>query len=435
MVNTKLEIVFSEEMVQSTLTAGNIVITGSESVAGSFVYDSAKKKVVFTPDKILQSDVTHSVSITTNVKDVNGGGLSKDYKFSFKTMNAPIVTSISPVDASVNIERDSSITVVFSKDILESKLNDTTVELKSSSVAVAKTISYNSLTKTLTIKPSVLLNASTEYTVNLSKDITDLNSTPLFQAYSNKFTTLGAQFGTGEDGDITILAGNTVKIIDLYENFAVTGVVTKNGYNKGLNHGSGNYDPKNGKYVNAKNFTIESTATLTTDAYGTGGNDKLGIVWIACTQKFQNDGTVDLSGKGWAGANQRTDDFIDGYDGYGTGGGKSGKRTQGWHPTLGSGWMKIGGFGGGAGFYSNGGTGSNGDYNDPSTTAYGGTGGVIYGDISLPITTWINLYGSGGGGGVGDEGRENYSRENIIFNSKDFSPGAALEKIFRSVEI
>ena len=80
----------------------------------------------------------------------------------------------------------------------------------------------------------------------------------LGQFQSGSESSPGEQFGTGEDGDITVYSG-TVDIRAIYKDDIVTGVITSRGTDKGLNRKgtdvSDYYDPQNGKFINAKNFT------------------------------------------------------------------------------------------------------------------------------------------------------------------------------------
>lgn len=181
-------------------------------------------------------------------------------------------------------------------------------------------------------------------------------------------------FGDGSDGDITITG--TVNIISLYEDDNVAGVITDRGTNKGLNHGAGEYYPRNRKFIMARNFTINSGASLTVTQWN-GADSRLGVVWIACTATFTNNGTINLKGRGGAGGNGGADETTSGYnykkagDGIGPGGGE------------------------GAGLYI-GNTGQPGD--DKTELAMGRNS---YGTADITLSTWNNIYGSGGGGGSG----------------------------------
>jgi len=173
-------------------------------------------------------------------------------------------------------------------------------------------------------------------------------------------TSFPPQYGTGEDGDITIKNGYTVNITELYENDSVNGVITKNGANKGLNHGLNSYDPANGYYVKSTSVVIEAGSVLTANAWDTGIDNRKGILWIACTGSFVNNGSIDMKGKGASGGTRGC--ATDGNNGNGnsTGYGRKGLRS-----------------------------------------GPGGSCGFTYGDTSITGGIWNYLYGSGGGGGSG----------------------------------
>ena len=177
---------------------------------------------------------------------------------------------------------------------------------------------------------------------------------------------VGSQYGDGRDGVITITSGS-VDIQALYETSGeVLGATTKNGADQGLGYGLGTYDPENGAFIQATDFTIDLEATLTHGtAYGDGSSNKNGIVYIGCIGTFTNNGTIDVDELGGAG---------------------------------GAGGAILAPFTGGTGIGSGGGAG--GYYLAPTYNfSRGGAAGIAYGTTLIPKTTWADLYGSGGGGG------------------------------------
>lgn len=195
---------------------------------------------------------------------------------------------------------------------------------------------------------------------------------------------LPQQYGNGSDGTI-IVTGTDVDIKDIYENDSVSGVITKRGTNKGLNHGSGSYQPKDNtaygtakSIINAVNFIIQEGASLTCSQYhiATGQPhhnvsytkyDGQGMIWIACIGKFQNKGTVDLDEKGFSGGKGGRFWNDDGDAGYG-------------------GFTPAGQAAGGG-----------------KNRYLGYSGASAYGEETLQVlTTYENLFGgSGGGAGSG----------------------------------
>ena len=179
-------------------------------------------------------------------------------------------------------------------------------------------------------------------------------------------STLPAQFGSGSDGAITV-TGTSISIVDIYENDNVAGVTTWRGVGKGLYKGIGTYNPQANQITNTAQsvpncttFTINSGASLTAPIWA--ADAKKGIVWITCTLSFiDNSGATGINLNSLGGANGTGAAYH--YSGtYGVG---SGPGTRG------------------------------------VVAGIGGPGGVSYGSTSIPLTTWNNLYGSGGGGGSG----------------------------------
>lgn len=175
-------------------------------------------------------------------------------------------------------------------------------------------------------------------------------------------------YGDGSDGNITI-TGVNVDIIKLYEDDNVAGVITDRGTGKGLNHGAGEYYPRNRKFIMARNFTINSGASLTATQWN-GADSRLGVVWIACTGLFTNSGTINLAGCGGAGGYRSQDES-----------------DLGWY-------YKKAGNGTGPG----GGEGAGCVNKDDNPSALGQH---AYGTADISLSTWNNIYGSGGGGGSG----------------------------------
>lgn len=170
-----------------------------------------------------------------------------------------------------------------------------------------------------------------------------------------------SQFGDGSDGDIIITG--SVNIISLYEDDNVAGVITDRGTNKGLNHGAGEYYPRNRKYIMARNFKINLGASLTVTQWN-GSDSRLGVVWIACTEAFTNNGTINLNNKGGSG-----------------GAGHSYESGKTLPSKAGNGTGPGGGDGAGG------------------STSPVADGISAYGTADISITTWNHIYGSGGGGG------------------------------------
>jgi len=192
----------------------------------------------------------------------------------------------------------------------------------------------------------------------------------------------GDVYGTGVDGDITVYydAGNTswypVSIKSIYEDDVVNGVITWRGTNKGLNKKNIDpadlYDPLNGRYINAENFTIEENASVSGVVYD--GSNGSGIFDIRCraTLTVEANANIDMSGKGFAGGAG----VMHNGNGYGPG-------NNGQGPGYG--------------------------YGAPLPLGLaGGSGGSQYGDVTLTSSNITELIGSGGGSGSANaDGPEN----------------------------
>jgi hypothetical protein len=250
------------------------------------------------------------------------------------------------------------------------------------------------------------------------------------------FDDLPPQYGKSVDGVITIASG-TVNIKELYENENVTGVITENGIDKGLNYGLGSYDPDNGYFPQCIDFTINPSAVLSATAWAAGGDDTLGYIRVGCSRNFANNGQISANSLGGAGGYSVCGCENWGGAGYGPGGaqynvggicyddlilssfrigsGGASGMSRGCSGSGGSACSGAGGAGGGKIYISatkfvtvgtitsngsNGGNGrSTGGSADDSGSGGGGSGGSIKFESLTSMTITTSVQANGGNGG------------------------------------
>ena len=81
-IDTKLVVVFSESMAESTMIAANINI---RNISGTVAYDSQSHTATFTPDQALAPDRNYEAVVTTDVTDLSGNHLGQQASWSFRT--------------------------------------------------------------------------------------------------------------------------------------------------------------------------------------------------------------------------------------------------------------------------------------------------------------------------------------------------------------
>lgn len=160
---------------------------------------------------------------------------------------------------------------------------------------------------------------------------------------------------------------------------------------------------------NYTDVTIDSGITLTANAWnGTKG----GVLLFKANGTVTNNGTMDMSGKGYRGGNTAINgESYAGLSLSGFGGGGGGVRTS-------SGcWSYSGGGGGGGGGY-----GSLGATGQAGPAGSGGQGGVVFGVPRLVVKSFFGGAGGGGGEGAcggGGTGGNSGGIINILANSFD----------------
>jgi hypothetical protein len=182
-ITSAISISFDKDMNSSTITTSTITVVDAQSnaVAGSISY--ATKTATFTPTSSLNYDTQYTVTVlsgSSGVKDSQGNGLDGDkdgtaedaptdnHGFSFTTAQAtpPKVDSTTPANSATEVEPNSAIAVVFSKDMNASTITSSTITVAQGST-LSTTVSYNALDKTATITPASWLTGGSTVTVTV----------------------------------------------------------------------------------------------------------------------------------------------------------------------------------------------------------------------------------------------------------------------------
>jgi len=86
---TLINVTFSEDIDETTLSADSFTVTNGSPVSGSITYSN--KKATFTPSAELTNSSTYTVTLTTTIKDLAGNHLTDNYTWSFTTCTGQLL--------------------------------------------------------------------------------------------------------------------------------------------------------------------------------------------------------------------------------------------------------------------------------------------------------------------------------------------------------
>ncbi|ASN53902.1 hypothetical protein CGQ25_04875 [Sinomonas sp. R1AF57] len=180
---------FSQPVVASSI-AFTLKDPGGSSVPGTTSLDSSGTVATFTPSSALAYNSTYTATVS-GATNSTGQTMAAPYTWSFTTLAAPpapAVSSTSPPSGATGVSPTASVSATFSQDVAPSSvqfvLKDTTGS------AVAGSVSYSSLTTTVTFTPTAVLTNSMQYTATVSGATNATGQT--MSPYSWSFTTATA---------------------------------------------------------------------------------------------------------------------------------------------------------------------------------------------------------------------------------------------------
>jgi hypothetical protein len=185
---------FSRALDPATVNTSTVKVTGpgGGSVAGTVAYDSGTQEVTFTPSAALATG-SYTVVLAATIAATDGATLGSAYTWSFTVPSSPtplVVSASTPTAGAAGVGRDSTVSVVFNRDVTASTITTSSVVLKdASNNPVPATVSYDPSTRTAVLTPSALLVSGATYTVQLANTISTDDGTALSGTTSWTFTT------------------------------------------------------------------------------------------------------------------------------------------------------------------------------------------------------------------------------------------------------
>jgi RHS repeat-associated protein len=198
-INAQVVVQFNEPVDASSI--GGVSLAGTRgTVNASKTLSNGNQRLILVPAVPLSSGTTYTVTVA-GVQDMSGNVLASPVTASFTTgstadLTPARVVTVSPASNATGVAATAAVTVTFSKNIDPLTVTTGTMQLipTSTSIPVAGTVSSNGGSATFT--PNQPLDLLTQYYLQLTSGITDMEGQSLSGgAYNSYFTT-----GQGTEG-------------------------------------------------------------------------------------------------------------------------------------------------------------------------------------------------------------------------------------------
>ena len=189
-------ITFSEAMDPDTLYRG---FTISPPVQGRYTWNGTRTAVTFDPLYDLSPGTTYTVSLTSEITDMNSNPLPSQYTFSFTVGNdftGPEIVSVIQDDTGLSlieestvsgIERNGSFTLTFNEPVKRDTLHDG-VRISPSCIFHIECAAESAVAKLVFDEP---LESEASYTLTLGSSISDTSGNTLERDFRYMFTVNG----------------------------------------------------------------------------------------------------------------------------------------------------------------------------------------------------------------------------------------------------
>jgi hypothetical protein len=184
----------------SLASAGNVLSFTINVAAGT---TGIQAMVPAVPGKLISGITQNGSTVSFLVGTIKGmqyaffPATAGTYQVTFTSdTSPPTVTATSPVNAAVEVNPTTSITVTFSEAMNPATITGSTITLLDpSSAPVPATVSYNPATNTATLTPNSTLAFSTTYTITVqggAGGVTDVAGNMMTGNFTSFFTTMAA---------------------------------------------------------------------------------------------------------------------------------------------------------------------------------------------------------------------------------------------------
>jgi hypothetical protein len=161
-------------------------------VSATVAYDAPSNTASLTPSAALAPG-SYTARLAGTVAGTDASTLGTAFSWSFTVPSAPVpltVTPGSPANGATGVNRDAIVTATFNRAIDTSTLNTSTFLLKApDGSTVPASVSYDAPSRTATLIPSSMLNASAIYTAQVTTGLHADDGTALGSTAQWAFTT------------------------------------------------------------------------------------------------------------------------------------------------------------------------------------------------------------------------------------------------------
>ena len=177
-VTSVITVTFDEDMGAASIDTSSFFITASPPLAATVTYDGPSRTATLTPTVPLTNSTSHTVFLTTAVKDTAGNGLATLFTWSFTTeadpdTTAPRVTGTTPADGATEVSHQlAAVTITFDQAMDPATINPGSIVLVDG-VSVPAAVTYDGPSMTATFAPSGNLDFARVYTIVVTTAATD----------------------------------------------------------------------------------------------------------------------------------------------------------------------------------------------------------------------------------------------------------------------
>jgi hypothetical protein len=183
--NQAVSATFNVPMNPATINSTTFMLTGpgTTTVAGLVAYAAIGNTLTFTPTANLLANTLYTATITTGAQNLADTGLANNYVWTF-TPGAPVVVppeivSTLPVNGANNVPLTEAVSATFTEAMNPLTITNATFQLTQGGNAVAAALTYDAITFTASLTPTVTLLPNTTYTATVTSGATDLAGNPL----------------------------------------------------------------------------------------------------------------------------------------------------------------------------------------------------------------------------------------------------------------
>ncbi|MFE4229689.1 beta strand repeat-containing protein [Arthrobacter sp. NPDC056886] len=181
---------FSEAVTGVSGTTFTLRNAAGTAVAGTVAYNATTRVATLNPTANLVSDTRYTATLTggaTAIRDAANNALAST-TWSFTTGPAPTVTARNIVPNAVAVSRTANVTATFSEAVAGTSTTTVTLRNATTNALIPAVVSYNPLTRVVTLNPSATLAANTRFIAGLTTGIADAGGNPI-PATTWSFTT------------------------------------------------------------------------------------------------------------------------------------------------------------------------------------------------------------------------------------------------------